>query len=286
MKKLIFLALTAVLLTGCSSRNTDNDNGRSNDNAAVTQEADESNSSMDNNGSLTGEDDAQTGDAQTPADEAKPPSQEEAQQDFANIEIEISECTLYIRSGSAFDITCHGSRDADYRISDNTLYLNNNGSSSVAITLPEDKSYRALEIESKNSHVYVYTLTTDTLKLEAEQGEIFLDGITVSDSSILEAEEASVFLFGNPGSVLTAECSKGHMGIMVPFAQEEGNYEIDASNSDIRLGTRNYHGSSKHETIDNGGSYTIQLTAVRGDISMEFEQTEADRDAEQEHKNK
>lgn len=282
MKKLVFLALAVVMLTGCGNRNTNNNNDRTDDNASViTQEADNTGDSQTGNGGEQ-EPSAQNA-AEDPSrdteDGNRDFSQSETVQAFTDIELELSKCTLYIRSGDAFDISGGTGSSPDYEIKNDTLYLDNNGAKELVLELPENEIYGNLRISLNDGHLYGETaLNAETLELSVKHGDAALNKITVSGSSVIDSEEGSVYLCGDLGSTLTANCNQGHFELAVPYEQEDGNYELDLYEGDIRLGNKNYHGKSQHETINNGGSHTVILNADRGDISMSFGKEEVNWD--------
>lgn len=193
-------------------------------------------------------------------------------QDFTNLELEIAEGTLYVRSGDSFSLTLRGKDVTDYEISDSTLYFKNSHAGDVVLVLPKEESYETFRLTVTGGHVYTEdSLEVQALELEMRQGEAKLETISVASNSNISVEQGSAFLSGNLGPSINASCREGHLSLEVSSQQTDFNYEISLSEGELRLGKENYHGKSDNRTIDNGAESSMQLSCSRGDISVEFE---------------
>lgn len=214
-------------------------------------------------------------------------SENQTEQDFVNLNLELSKGTLYIQSGSSFAITSRHGGTLDYKISDSTLYFQNNSSREFVLTLPENESYECFQLNVKNGHVYVEsTLALQTLNLEVNQGDAKFDRVSVSDESSISIDDGSAALYGDFGDTLTATCRNGQLNLKVPYEKTDYNYEINVSEGNIRLDHEQYHGLSNMQTIDNGNQRLMKLTVSRGDVSMEFGKEEADWENDKDNKAK
>lgn len=193
------------------------------------------------------------------------------QQEFTNLEIEISEGTLYIRSGDKFSLTCHDGDEADYEISGGTLYFSNNRNQETVLVLPEDESYEMFSIVVKNGHIYSETLlSVDSINLELNHGDADLEEVYVLNDSNISVNGGKISLYGNPGASVTADCQKGELGMAVTFDQSDYSYSINVNGGNVSLAGKNYNGRSNVYTIDNDGERFMDLNCTHGDISIGF----------------
>lgn len=191
---------------------------------------------------------------------------------FTNLEIEVSEGTIYIRSGESFSLTSQNGNSMDYEISGSTLYIQTGHKKEAVLVLPENVSYDTLKLTVKNGHAYMEdSVTFGSLILQVSQGEASLENISVLEESAIQVDEGSVSVHGNPGMTVTADCRQGNLNLAVPFEDADCNYEITLSGGNIQLGSRNYNGKSASHTIDNNGERTMELSCTHGNLSVEFD---------------
>lgn len=196
----------------------------------------------------------------------------EAEKDFTTLELEVTEGTLYIRTGDSFSLTRHNGKPVDYEIEDGVLSFADSRGGDIVLTLPEDESYDAVRLTVRNGHVYGENpLALQDLELSIDRGEAKLEEVSAAGRCVVQVEQGSAFLSGDLGQSVTAGCREGHLSLEVPFARDSYNYELDLSEGDIRLGDSRYSGKSHSETLDNGAERTMALNCVRGDLSVEFE---------------
>lgn len=272
MKKLILIFTSVILMTipiGCSINNnyytepssqseSNKDEKEISDTVSQSEEQSVSNSQTDEPSISVSQTD-------------EPSTVSQTEQKFTDINIEVSEGTLYIRSGNSFSLTYHDGKTLDYEITDGTLYISNSRTGDTVLTLPESESYKTLSINVGNGHLYgECPLNIENLNLDAGQGEATLKLLSVSDSSSIKVNKGSAFLSGDLGYTAVAEAQTGKISLEVPFKQTDCNYEINLSYGNITLGTESYHGKSDFKTIDNGAERSIKLTCAYGDISVEF----------------
>lgn len=208
--------------------------------------------------------------SQTETAEIQTVSEPEADAAFSNIELDIKKGTLYIRSGDSLSLTRHDGDVLDYQVANDTLYVSINHTGEMVLTLPKD-SYEALQLDVENGHIYLEgALSLTSLELNLEEGEVKLENLSVSENSSIHVKKGTAFLYGDLGEEISADCDKGHLSLSVPYKQDDYNYEILLSGGDIRIGSKNYHGKTTSETIDNNAAYSMRLNCSQGDISVQF----------------
>lgn len=194
-----------------------------------------------------------------------------SEQIFDNLVLNIDRGTMYIRSGDSFSFTRHDSKEVDYEIKDNTLYINQHQDGETVLTLPRDVSYTALQLTVGEGHVYAEnTLSLQTLELNVTRGEVNLSSVSVAENSLLDVSQGSAFVSGDLGTSTTANSHEGHLSIEVPNAQNDYNFELQLTTGNIHLGNENYNGRSFSKSIDNGAERSMILDCSRGDLSVEF----------------
>lgn len=282
MKRFIFIAVSAMLivsLVGCTENKDyfemsvqSNNNSQFNESSVFSAKETDGKTTVQNEESSQTEGDlliTQSEEQDIKHETSQP--QNQAEQEFININAEISKGTVRICSGDSFSVECNNGSDADYQITDNTLYLKNNSAKEVKLTLPEER-YEDLTLTAKNGHIYVESsLNVKALSLDMEKGDANLDNIFVSDSSSIIVEEGTASLCGDLGIVVTASCKNGQLNLKLPFDQSDSSYELELYEGDISLGQKHYHGKNESQTIDNDGNRLIKLSSSHGDISVEFE---------------
>ena len=207
--------------------------------------------------------------AEEPAELPETPSEEQA---FTSLDLEIKTGTLYIRAGDDFSLTRHDGGDVDYEIRDGTLIFQNDHTGDTVLTLPEKETYETLRLTVGEGHVYGESaLAAQSLEVDMHRGEAALEALTVSDSSTVQVEQGAVFLSGDLGTSVTAECREGHLQLEVPFGKSEYNYELSVSQGDLSLGGEGYHGRSASKSIDNGSDRSMELICSRGELSVGFD---------------
>ena len=220
------------------------------------------------------QDNQDSSDVQTETVQAEPAAAErESNLDFTNLKIEVTEGTLYIRSGDEFTITSHkGEALQDYEIQNGTLQFRSSHTGDTVLTLPENGQYDLLQLTLGAGHIYLEgNLEFQDLKLEVAQGEATLDDISIIKDSAITVKQGSAFLTGSLGETITADCKEGHLGLALQASQTDYNYELTLSNGgNIRFGSENYHNRSLSKTIDNHASQSCKLTCSRGDLSVEI----------------
>lgn len=286
MKKKIVIALAAILtvMTAGCGRNEEallQSQQQEESNGALTVQTEESSAPTETEMSAP----AQTETSANPSETASTASSQaetavtpetpvatgnETGMEWKDITLDIKKGTLYIRFGDSLSLTHRSGEALDYSIDNGTLYVSINHSGEMVLTLPEN-SYETLRLDVENGHVYAEdALSLTSLALNLEEGEVKLEALSVSDNSSIYVEKGSAFLYGDLGSSIWANCEEGHLSLSVPYKQDDYNYEIQLSGGDIRLGSKNYHGKTASETIDNGAAYSMQLNCSRGDISVSF----------------
>lgn len=209
--------------------------------------------------------------AKNEAAETQAASLEERGTAFKSLKIEVSEGTINISTGTDFSLSRRSGKDVDYEISGEVLYVRAKRSDEVMLVLPEQDSYEALELVVKNGHAYVEgAVTAESLSLEAEHGEVSLDGIVILKDSSFLVNGGSASFHGDPGAAVSADCRQGHLELAVPFAESECSCEISVSGGNVSLGGHEYHGKSGTYTIENEGGRFFQLNCTHGDLSVGF----------------
>lgn len=218
-----------------------------------------------------GEDSAPTQTEEAAASVQEEAPEEQREQAFTSMELEITRGTLYIRAGEEFSLTRHGGEDVDYEIDGDTLYFENDYTGDTVLTLPEEESYDTLRLTVADGHVYAERpLALRIFGLEEKRGEVTMEDLSVTESSDVQIGQGTAFLSGDLGQSAAVSCREGHLSLELPFAQSACNYELDVSEGNLSLGGETFHGRSTSKTIDNGGDRTLELTCSRGDVSVQF----------------
>lgn len=189
---------------------------------------------------------------------------------FNSLELNIGQGTMYIRTGDTFSYTQEDGKEASFEIIDNTLHINQNQDHKTILTL-SDKLYASLSIKAHESHIYTESgLTVQSFVLNATHGEVKLSSLSIADKSDITINQGSAFLSGELGTVVVASCKEGHLNLELYSSKNEYNFKISLLNSNIYLGTEDYHGRSVSKNIDNGADRSMTLNCSQGDISVEF----------------
>lgn len=294
MKKIFIFAAAAVMMTaftGCNQNTASESANHSVTGSSPTQSAEETAAPTHNNTALQTKNVSDISGAEKtkahPEITENNDKSSQTDQEFTNLNIEISRGTLYIRSGNSFSVTGRSGKEPDYEISDDTLYFNNNGCKETEIILPADKSYGSLKLNISDGHIYAESaLTAEELNLSVNKGDARLDNIALSNDSCVNADEGSASIYGSFEQTLSASCKNGHINLQVPFDRTECSYDISLSEGNIRLDSDNYHGRSLVENVDNNTERLLKLNSVRGDISVEFGRSEANWENEKSDKKK
>lgn len=190
--------------------------------------------------------------------------------EFDSLNLSISKGSLYVRTGSEFDVTEKGGGKATYSVSGGTLYFENDSSREFVLTLPYD-SFNDITLNANDGHIYLESsLSAKTLNLTIRKGEMSIADITVSESSSIDAKEGSGTLKGDFGQTLTASIENGKLAFKLAHEQDSYNYSINVYQGNVNIGSSNYHNRSDSWTIDNGAENQVSLNANRGDISVQF----------------
>lgn len=257
----VMAAASLFLLSGCNGNGT-------------VSEASRTESGEIGSGEIGSEDGATEKSGGTEATDSEQEAGSEgtqSKQEFTDLDIDISEGDLYIRTGDAFSLTRNGGKDVDYTISDGTLYFQKGHTEDVLLTLPENADYGNLKLTVENGHAYVEgSLIITNLDLEIGRGEASLEQITVLNDSRIEIGDGTVSMHGDPGVSVAASCRQGHLNLFVPFEEMDCNYKVEVSGGNIRVGSHSYHGKNDSHTVDNGGTHSMELSCTHGDMSVEF----------------
>lgn len=190
---------------------------------------------------------------------------------FSDLDIEVSEGTIRVRSGEEFSLTRRDGKAMDYELSDGVLHVRAGRSDEILLVLPETDSYETMELLVKNGHAYVEdSVTVDSLVLQVTQGEASLDGISVLTDCSLRVDSGSASLYGDMGVSVTADCRQGHLALSMPVKETDYNYEIELSGGSVSLGSHHYDGKSASRTVDNGGARSMKLSCTHGNLSVQF----------------
>lgn len=199
-------------------------------------------------------------------------SEQQTEQLFDALEINIEKGNLDICAGDSFSYVRKDGGEAEYEITDGVLCIDQRQDHKTVLTLPEGLTYTSLRLTAGESHVYLGSaLSLQTLELNVSRGEVDLSGIAVTDSSVIEVSQGSAFLSGDLGNSVAAHSKEGHLSMELSAAQDDYNFEIDLLTGNIHLGTEDYHGLSVSKSIDNGAERSMELNCSRGDLSVEFD---------------
>ncbi|MCD8075391.1 MAG: hypothetical protein LUF27_10255 [Lachnospiraceae bacterium] len=192
-------------------------------------------------------------------------------QEFTNIEIELTTGTIKIYSGGAFSLTYDGGKAAEYSITDSTLYIPVQNAGELILTLPDEYTFDTVIVSVDQGHLYVEgSFYIKDLNLDLGEGEATLEKVFVSESSVINVKRGSAFLYGTLAKTVEAQCREGKIQIQGDGQQTDYNYNLELSDADVQIEDENYHGTLQ-KTIDNGAEDTINLSCTKGEISVVFE---------------
>ncbi|MCD8221140.1 MAG: DUF4097 family beta strand repeat-containing protein [Clostridiales bacterium] len=205
----------------------------------------------------------------TNASETSIPSN--ANQVFRHIQIELRTGTVEVISGDKFSLTQENGEEADYSISDDTLHISTRNAHKLVLTLPDGNVYDTVSFSIDKGHIISHLpFCIKDLNLDLSDGEANLEQLSVSDTCNIYIRQGSAFLSGTFAGTVDAECREGHLQIKSSESQSDYNYTLTTSNGNIRVGDKGYHGIAS-QLIDNGSDYSMTLSCVHGDISVEFQ---------------
>ncbi len=84
--------------------------------------------------------------------------EENTEQEFVNINIDLEKVTLKIRSGDAFTFSYADGKEAGYTISDDTLYIHAREDGDLVLTLPDNSIYDMVAISVEEGNIYAEQL--------------------------------------------------------------------------------------------------------------------------------
>lgn len=205
-----------------------------------------------------------------PAAEADDTQTDSSIGEFDSLNLSISKGSLYVRTGSEFEVTEKGGGKATYHVSNGILYFENDSRREFILTLPYD-SFEDITLNANDGHIYVESsLSAKTLNLTIRKGEVSIADINISDNSNIDAKEGGGSLNGDFGQNLTAGIENGKLALKLAYEKNSYNYNISVYQGNVNIGSSNYHNRSDSWTIDNGADRNVSLNANRGDISVQF----------------
>lgn len=137
-----------------------------------------------------------------------------SEQEFVNIEIELTTGTIKIYSGDEFSLTYDGGKTAEYSVADSTLYIPVQSAGELVLTLPSDYAFDTVTISVDQGHLYAEgPLSAEKLNLDLGEGEATLEGLSVSESCAVNIKRGSAFLSGTLAGTVEAQCNEGQIQI-------------------------------------------------------------------------
>ncbi|MCD7918836.1 MAG: DUF4097 family beta strand repeat-containing protein [Clostridiales bacterium] len=202
---------------------------------------------------------------------AETDEQENPDQEFVNIEIELTTGTIKIYSGDAFSLTYDGGKTAEYSVTDSTLYVPDQNAGELTLILPSGYVFDTVTISVDQGHLYAEgRLSAKKLSLDLGEGEATLEDLSVSESCTVNVKRGSAFLSGTLAGTVEAQCNEGQIQIRPSGQQTDFNYDLELSDASVQIEDENYHGTLE-KTVDNSAEDTINLSCTKGEISVEFE---------------
>lgn len=204
--------------------------------------------------------------ASEPQPEAETTTQEQA---FSKISVKVQAGSLHITAGDAFSFVYADGSNVQYTIEDATLYCDASFTHHDGLlTLPAEVIYDDLSVSVDSGHVYVEgSLQTSQFALDLSGGEVSVLDIQVSDSSQLQVNKGSLYITGNLGGQVAAECTNGNVNLDLNDETTDYDYTISVSMGKINLAGQQYAGQSQKQ-IDNGAGRTMELTCNKGAMEI------------------
>ncbi|MCD8374373.1 MAG: DUF4097 family beta strand repeat-containing protein [Oscillospiraceae bacterium] len=197
--------------------------------------------------------------------------QKNPEQEFDNIEIELTSGTIKIYFGDVFSLTYDGGKVAEYSVTDSTLYVSLQSVDELILTLPSGYAFDTVTVSVVHGHFYAdESLSAKELNFYIDEGEATLEGISVSENCTVNAKRGSVLLSGALAGTVDAQCNEGHIQIQADGQQTDFNYNLQLSDASVQIEGENYHGTLQN-TIDNGAENAMNLACAKGEVSVEFE---------------
>ncbi|MCD7918772.1 MAG: DUF4097 family beta strand repeat-containing protein [Clostridiales bacterium] len=281
MKKIILLSLCFAAffsLTACGGASANTESVTTDFEETVkSTEATSSEEAVQSTEATGSEEDSQSTDT-TDSEEtaqsteaAEDEKQENPEQEFVNIEIELTTGTIKIYSGDAFSLTYDGGKTAEYSVTDSTLYIPDQNAGELTLTLPGDYAFDTVTISIDQGHLYAEgPLSAEKLTLDLGEGEATLEELSVSENCAVNVKRGSAFLSGTLAGTVEVQCKEGQIQIQPSGQQTDFNYNLELSDASVQIEDENYHGTLE-KTVDNSAEDTINLSCTKGEISVEFE---------------
>lgn len=186
---------------------------------------------------------------------------------YQNLEIDVATVSVTIKTGDTF-LAETNNKNIKVEQKDQTLKIREkvhnlfgvHGNSKLILSIPADKVFEGVYIETGAGKLDIDTLLTDTLELNLGAGSVHINKMVVTQKTILDGGAGEIVVAD--GTLHNLDLDMG-VGSVTLTSKITGNSEIDAGVGEINL---NLLGSL--------GDYQIKVDKGIGDIKMNGQKIE------------
>lgn len=220
--------------------------------------------------------------------------------DIRSLEIEVGGCNLETRVSPDDRIYLEMKNAHKFQgyVEDGTLYIrattgsvnhwSDIGSRKIILYLPENYSFREVDVELGAGEMTFDGLSAGEASLEAGAGRIVVSSprvekldISIGAGSIelkdmdIDTLEAEVGMgeFLADGAIdksADVNCSMGNVEMVLDGSEQDFNYHLDGALGNIDVGGESFSGFSQEKEIDNKAGKDMEIECSMGNISISF----------------
>lgn len=206
--------------------------------------------------------------------------------------VEGSDSNIYLEGEGCGKVQCYVEKGSLY-IKDVGKYEKwprySHGKRKLTLTVPAGISWDEAELEAQLGSVLIDSLAADEAELDASMGNIEIQSLTARKMDA-DAEMGTIIVENAALKKLEADASMGDVkiegtvegsvevtasmgSVILTLRQPESdfNFEITADMGSVSINGNEYTGLSREKTIDNRGSWEMELDSSMGSIEIFFE---------------
>lgn len=214
--------------------------------------------------------------------------------EISNMELKIGGGVLKLipYDGDKYKIVASNNNKYETGVQNGTLVVRSKDDSTnrrdIRIYLPKDYQLENVKIRLGAGMADIDELTCDTLDIDVGAGKLDANELTANETKIeLGAGSADMdgVVFGNSefeiglGTLdldgiiegdISVKCDMGKVEMDLEGEEEDYNYDVDCSAGTVSVGDYNFSGLDSGRTMDNGGSYDIDINCSMGAVAIDF----------------
>lgn len=160
----------------------------------------------------------------------------------------------------------------------------------VEIMVPDDASFKSVNLELGAGVFHIDFLKTNSLVAEIGAGQLTIDGLWADDfvcevgagQAVIENAKfvndvalsvgaGELKLTGEIPCDMDVECGMGNVVIKVLNSSEKDhNFEMDCAAGNLRAGSHSISGLAGDKSVDNGAASTYKLECAMGNMTVSF----------------